>query len=85
MRRMKVAFQVEQAGCESCAARVSAALAPLGAVESVEIDESADLASVVLAAPSDDTDQVVVDQALADASAGAGHLYRIRPGSWRVS
>ena len=28
--------------------------------------------------------QAAVDEALSKASAGAGHLYRVRPGSWRV-
>ena len=79
---MKVAFDVEQAGCESCARLVSAALAPFGAVETLDVDEAADTASVVLA-PGEEPDQVAVDTALAAASAGGGHLYRIRPGSWR--
>ena len=82
MRPMKVSFDVEQAGCQSCAARVRAALTSLGVVEAVEIDESADMASVVLVTQSGEADQVVVDGALAEAS-GAGHLYRVRPGSWR--
>jgi copper chaperone CopZ len=79
---MKVAFDVEQAGCESCARLVSAALAPLGVVESVEIDEAADTASVVLM-PTVEHDQSAVDEVLAAASSGAGHLYRVRLGSWR--
>jgi hypothetical protein len=85
MRFVKIAFDVEQAGCESCGARVRSALAPLGSVESVRIDEEADTARVVLAVPSAATDQAVVDAALAHASAGAGHLYRVRPGSWNQS
>jgi heavy-metal-associated domain-containing protein len=80
--KMKVAFDVEQAGCESCGRLVSAALAPLGAVEALEVDEAADTASVVLV-PIADADQTAFDDALAAASSGAGHLYRIRPGSWR--
>ena len=79
---MKIAFDVEQAGCDSCADRVRDALAPLGVVEAVEVDEGSDTASVVLA-PKSEPDQAVVDEALAEASAGAGHLYRVRPGSWR--
>jgi copper chaperone CopZ len=82
MLSVKIVFDVEQAGCESCADRVRGALALLGAVEAVEIDEGADLARVVLAS-SVNPDQSVVDEALAESSAGAGHLYRVRPGSWR--
>ena len=41
-----VLFEVEQAGCPSCAARVRAALAPLGTVSEVAIDEQADQATV---------------------------------------
>ena len=80
---MKIAFDVEQAGCESCGKLVRAALEPLGAVEGLTIDEQADMASVVLAATAE-PDQTVVDAALAGASAGAGHLYRVRAGSWRA-
>ena len=57
----------------------------MGVVESVEVDESADTSHVVLAGSSADADQAAVDQALAAASAGAGHLYRVRPGSWHQS
>jgi copper chaperone CopZ len=81
MTGMRIAFDVEQAGCESCADRVRAALAGLGVVETVEIDEGADTAGVVLK-QTIEPDQAVVDAALAEASAGAGHLYRVRPGSW---
>jgi hypothetical protein len=81
MREVRVAFDVEQAGCESCGRLVGAALAPLGAVDALEIDEAADAASVVFV-PSADATQADVDRALAAAS-GAGHLYRVRHGSWR--
>ncbi len=80
---MKFGFDVEQAGCDSCAKRVRGALAPLGQVEAVEIDEPADLATVVLTSTFEPS-QAAVDQALCQASAGAGHLYRVRPGSWRL-
>lgn len=77
---MSVAFTVEQAGCESCGELIGAALGRLGTVESLEIDEAADLATVVLSGPPSRDD---VDAALAEASGGAGHAYRVRAGSWR--
>ena len=70
-------FVVEEAGCESCAERVRSALEGLVAVESISIDESQDTATVVARAdtpPSLDA----IDAALAGASAGAGHTYRLR-------
>ena len=77
---MTVAFVVEAAGCESCAKLVRAALEPLGGVGSIKVDEAADEAVVRLdtrgATESD------VNRALAVVSAGAGHDYRVRPGSW---
>ena len=79
---MKIAFDVEQAGCESCGKLVRAALESLGSVEELTIDEQADTASVVLTATAE-PDQTAVDEALAGASASAGHLYRVRAGSWR--
>lgn len=78
---MKVVFDVEQAGCESCGKLISGALSKVGAVESVEIDESADLATVVLSGAGS---QGAVESALEEASAGAGHDYRVRAGSWRA-
>lgn len=78
---MSSTFIVEEAGCESCAALVREALEPLGAVESVEIDEAADVSTVRLSTSATEDD---VNRALADVSAGAGHAYRIRPGSWRA-
>ena len=80
---MKIAFDVEQAGCESCGKLVRAALEPLGVVEELTIDEQADMAGVVRAATAE-PDQAAVDEALAQVSAGAGHLYRVRAGSWRA-
>lgn len=73
---------VEEAGCASCAERVRSALAPLGEVERVEIDEPADLARVTLSSD-ERLDESRVAAALAAASEGAGHAYRVRPGSWR--
>ena len=75
-------FEVEQAGCESCAARVRSALEPLAVVDAIEIDESADQATVRLGdAAITETD---VNAALRAASDGSGHTYRVRPGSWRA-
>jgi hypothetical protein len=73
-------FVVEHAGCESCARRVRSALAPLLAVETITIDEAADIATVVARA---DTlpPREAIDAALAEASAGSGHTYRVRTGS----
>ena len=77
---MRVAFEVEQAGCTSCGELIRAALGNVSTVESVEVDETADVAAILLSnAPASD----VVEAALVTASAGAGHVYRIRTGSWR--
>ena len=80
----RVEFVVEEAGCASCAQRVREALAPLGVVEEVVIDEQADEAAVALAAGDDVTEAAVAD-ALARASEGAGHAYRVRAGSWTAA
>jgi copper chaperone CopZ len=77
-----VAFRVEQAGCESCASRVRAALAGLVMVEEITVDEDADEAAVRAHAP-EGLDVATVDDALRDASGGSGHTYRVSPGSWR--
>ena len=77
-----VQFVVEQAGCSSCAARVRDALAKLGTVHDVAIDDAADVARVSLSAESASEDGV--NDALRKASVGAGHEYRVQPGSWRV-
>lgn len=81
---VEVSFEVEQAGCASCAARVRAALEPLLRISTLEIDESLDVAVVTaeaVAQPSIET----IDELLAVASEGAGHTYRVRPGSLRLS
>jgi hypothetical protein len=70
-------FIVEQAGCETCAQRVRSALAPLVTVESVSIDGTADTATVVAHADTPPSLEAI-DAALADASAGSGHTYRVR-------
>ena len=76
---MEVTFVVEQAGCESCAARVRKALEPLAGVRSIEIHEQEDEATV-RAEGGLTEDQA--NEALAQASAGSGHVYRVRAGSW---
>ncbi len=76
-------FEVEQAGCESCAARVRSALDPLVTVAAIEIDEEADAAMVRLA-PGTDATEDDVNRALLEASQGSGHAYRVKPGSWRL-
>ena len=80
---VEVSFDVEQAGCESCAARVRGALAPLLEISALEIDESRDSA-VVTARAAEEPPVETIDELLAAASEGAGHAYRVRPGSWRL-
>jgi copper chaperone CopZ len=74
-----VEFVVEQAGCSSCADLVREVLSDLGAVEAVEVDESADIAYVRLATGEPVTNDRI-DALLADAAV-PGHAYRVRPGS----
>jgi len=76
-----VVFEVEQAGCSSCADRVSAALAAVGHVEEVVFDETRDTARVRLLGAVTPT---AAAAALNLASEGSGHSYRIRKGSWRT-
>jgi copper chaperone CopZ len=78
---MRVVFDVEQAGCESCGRLIGDALSKVGTVESIEIDETADTARVVL---SGSAERDAVDAALAEASAGAGHVYSVQAGSWQT-
>lgn len=77
-----VEFEVEEAGCPSCATRVRRALEALGEVSDVTIDEEADEATVRLAAASP-LDEDDVNRALREASVGSGHGYRVKPGSWQ--
>lgn len=77
-----VVFEVEQAGCENCAARVRAALEPLGDVDEIVIDEQADAATV---RAHGELEQDAVNAALAAASHGSGHEYRVRAGSWQAA
>ena len=79
MQAKTLTFVVEHAGCPACAQRVEAALAPFGAVEAVDVDETNDVATVSLAGAAT---REAVDEALARASTGSGHEYRVRPDSW---
>ncbi|MDQ3672468.1 MAG: heavy-metal-associated domain-containing protein [Actinomycetota bacterium] len=74
-------FEVEHAGCPSCAARIRGALEAIATVEVIEIDERADTAAVRLADSSRVLEEAVA-LALQKASAGSGHEYRVQPGSW---
>lgn len=73
-------FVVEGAGCSSCAARLRVALADLVRIEGIEIDDDADTAFVRVSG--DDISERGVQAAIEAASAGSGHTYRIREGSW---
>lgn len=79
----KVAFEVEGAGCDSCATRVRRAMSALTVVYDISIDGEADTASVHIATGPDVTEDAV-DRVLVDASPGSGHSYRVKPGSWRL-
>ena len=78
---MAIQFVVENAGCDSCGALVSDALSGLGTVESIDIDEEADAATVRLEHTST-VSMEEVDRILESVSAGSGHGYRVQPGSW---
>ena len=80
---VEVSFEVEQASCASCAARVRDALAPLLEISALEIDESLD-AALVRARAVEEPPVERIDELLAAASEGAGHAYRVRPGSLRA-
>ena len=80
---VEVSFEVEHAGCASCAARVRGALAPLLEISALEIDEALD-AAMVIARAAEEPPVETIDELLAAASEGAGHAYRVRPGSLRL-
>lgn len=80
---VEISFEVEQAGCASCAARVRGALAPLLEISAVEVDESLD-ATVVTARAVEAPPVETIDELLAAASEGADHTYRVKPGSLRL-
>jgi copper chaperone CopZ len=75
-------FEVEQAGCPSCAALVRDALEDVATILEVTIDEDADLATVRLAGAAAPLTEGEIDGLLRDASP-QGHAYRVKPGSWR--
>jgi copper chaperone CopZ len=77
-----IVFEVEQAGCESCAALVRDALEELVSVADVTIDEAEDRATVRLG-PGAAVSEADADRVLVAASEGTGHAYRVVPGSWR--
>jgi len=77
-----VRFDVEQAGCESCASLVREALSPVLAIAELEIDQERDVARVT-GQLLDGSSVEVVDRLLAAASVDTRHAYRVGPGSWR--
>jgi hypothetical protein len=76
-------FEVEQAGCESCAALVRDVLEDAAEVSEITIDQQADLATVRLA-PGATLSEEEANRLLGGASHGTGHAYRVKPGSWRL-
>jgi cation transport ATPase len=79
-----VRFDVEHAGCATCAERVQKALAPLATVEQITVDESSDTATVSISTEGPIEDSTV-NAALTRASAGSGHDYRVKEDSWTVA
>jgi copper chaperone CopZ len=77
----EIVFEVEQGGCESCAARIREVLEDVAPVEEVTIDEAADRATVRMA-PGAALSEDDAGRLLASASEGTGHAYRVVPGSW---
>jgi hypothetical protein len=77
---MQVSFVVEHAGCASCAERVRTALAGLGEVLAIEIDEEDDSAGVQAHLTAGVTREDV-ERSVVEASAGSGHKYGVRRGS----
>lgn len=75
-------FEVEQAGCESCAALVRDVLEDVAPVVAITIDEAQDMATVRLA-PGAAASEEDIDRILVEASHGSGHAYRVKRGSWR--
>jgi copper chaperone CopZ len=76
-----VRFEVERAGCESCASLVREALAPVLTIEELEIDQDRDVARVTAQAL-DGSSAEAVDRLLAAVSENSGHAYRVGAGSW---
>lgn len=76
-----IRFEVEDAGCDSCAARVRGAIEPIAAVAQTAVDHDTELTTVQLA-PGAAVSEDEIARALAEASEGTPHTYRVRPGSW---
>ena len=81
MPAIKVRFDVEHAGCPACAERVQGALASLATVDELTIDEESDTATVSISTAVS-LDESTINAALAEASTGSGHEYRVKSGSW---
>ena len=79
----KLTFEVEGAGCDSCATRVRRAVSALTVVYDISVDGDADTALVHVETGPEVTEDAV-DRVLLDASTGSGHSYRVKPGSWRL-
>ena len=75
-------FEVEHAGCSTCAERIRDALSTVVTIEEITIDEGTDTARVLIRREAA-IQEPAVNEILAQASAGSGHEYRIKPGSWR--
>lgn len=84
MGAITVRFDVEHAGCATCAERVQEALAALATVEQITVDEDSDTATVSISAETP-IEESAVNAALTRASAGSGHEYRVREDSWTVA
>jgi copper chaperone CopZ len=78
-----IVFDVEQAGCASCAALIRDVLEEVVPVDEVVVDEAADRATVRLA-PGGSLTEHEAARLLVAASAGTGHAYAVAPGSWRT-
>lgn len=78
-----IVFEVEQAGCASCAALVRDVLEEVVPVDEITIDEAGDRATVRLA-PGGSLVESDAARLLQKASEGTGHTYAVVPGSWRV-
>jgi copper chaperone CopZ len=76
-----VRFDVDHAGCPTCAERVKGALASMATVAQVSIDEESDTATVSIITETP-IDQTTVNAALTRASTGSGHEYRVKADSW---
>jgi hypothetical protein len=83
MAESRWSFEVEHAGCSSCAERISGALSAIVDVEEIVIDEEKDMARLAIRG-SGELSQAEIRDALVRASVGSGHEYHIKRGSWQV-